>query len=248
MASFGDVIGAIISQIGKGRSQADMATLEVAQIYKDHPLLSTFPVPRVSLDEVVIDLKMAITAVPVPKVFTSKAKTDLLSQLGKVVGDLVITESSVDKLSQKFPKFPEIWKSTHNQLMQRLSDLLPIEMEVEPKSIAYGMASTIGGHLTSTVLKLDARAVNKVPRDFLEKESPLIETKLASQIQETISKLLEIQSADKNRLDVLVTASDLQSIPPDKITSVKLTLREADQTWTQIETERGEVKDKLIPG
>jgi hypothetical protein len=52
---------------------------------------------------------------------------------------------------------------------------------------------------------------------------------------------------DTERLDVLVTASELQSIPPEKITTLKLTLRESDQSWTQIETEKGEIQEKLVP-
>ena len=247
MASLGEVLGALISQIGKGRSQADAAALEIAQIYKDHPLLSEFPIPRMTLDEVVIDLKMAITAAPVPKTLTSEAKASLLSQLDQELDNLVIAEPAVDKLSQKFPDLQKNWKSDRSQLMQRLSDLLPVEAEVDPKSVAYGMASAIRGHLTNTVFVLDAKVVNKVSRVFLEKEAPQLEDKLASKIQETISKALEIQPADKNRFDILVTASELQSIPPEKITNVKLTLREADQTWTQIETEKGEVKNKLVP-
>lgn len=246
MASLGEVLGAIISQVGKGRSQADMATLEVAKIYKDHPPLSGFPIPKMTLDEVVIDLKMAITTVPAPKTLTPEAKEQVLSRLDKVMDDLLVAEPSLDKVRREFPNLLKVGQSTRDQLKQRLSDLLPVKIEVEPQSIAYGMASAIRGHLTSMVFAVDEKVMNKNSKIFLQREVPQIETKLAPQIQEAISKVLEIQPADKNQFDILVTASDLQPIPPEKITNVKLILREADQTWTQIETEKGEVKNKLI--
>jgi hypothetical protein len=50
----GSLCEAWLAHPGKGRSQADMATLEIADIYKNHPLLSEFPVPKFALDEVVV--------------------------------------------------------------------------------------------------------------------------------------------------------------------------------------------------
>jgi len=248
MASLGEILGALISQIGKGRSQADMATLEVAQIYKDHPLLSSFPVPKVSLDEIVIDLKMSISAAPAPEKFlTPKAKSEILAHLERIVDNLPKTESSLKAICEKFPELSQVWKSAHPEIVQRLSELIPTEVEVKAKSIAQGLASIIHGHLTNTVLTPAAKVRPTSAVNFLKEDALKIETGLISQVQEIISKILEAQPSTKDRLDVLVTASDLQTIPPEKLTTLKLTLRESDQTWTQIETEKGEIKEKLIP-
>jgi|GEM_PF-2391248 len=247
MASLGEVVGALISQISKGRSQADMATLEVAKVYKEHPLLSSFPVPKMTLDEVVIDLKVSISAAPERKVLSAEAKREILAEIEKMTREAVTSEPSLQKLSRKFPDLSGIMDQTHPKFMERLSELLPEEKEIEPKSIAQAAASVIRGHLTDTVLGADPKVVNKLSKDFLQSESPQLEAKLASQIQAKISGILEVQPIDKERLEVLVTASELQSIPPEKITTLRLTLREADQSWTQIETEKGEVQEKLVP-
>jgi len=247
MASLGEVVAALISQIGKGRSQADAATLEVAKMYKEHPLLSAFPIPKMTLDEVVIDLKVSIAAAPARKVLTSQAKTEILAEMEKMTHDLLGAEPSLSKLNRKFSDLSAIMESAQPKLRERLSELLPEEREVEPKAIAQAVASVIRGHLTDTVLSADPKVVNKLSKDFLQRESPLLEAKLASQLQASISKVLELQPMDTERLDVLVTASELQSIPPEKITTLKLTLRESDQSWTQIETEKGEIQEKLVP-
>jgi hypothetical protein len=247
MASLGELIGALISQIGKGRSQADIATLEVGKLYKDHPLLSGFPVPRLTLDEVVVDLKIAIATVPTPGRFiTPKVKEEVLAQVKEIVNNIE-KEPSFGTIKKEYSELQKVWKSTHEQIIQRVSEFIPDDVEVETKSIAYGIALIIRGYLTSTMLSPDAKVPLKKTQDFLNKDAPQIEIKLASQIQESILKILETQPPVKDRLDVLVTASDLQIIPPEKITTLKLTLRESDRVWTQIETEKGEIKEKLIP-
>jgi hypothetical protein len=248
MATLGDVLGALISQIGKGRSQADMATLEIAQIYKNHPLLSSFPVPRVTLDEVVVDLKVSISSAPLQsKALSPQAKSALVVQLANLVGNLPNTDPSLKALSDKNPELSRVWKSAHPEMLQRLSGFIPTDIDVEAKSIAQGAASIIRGHITNIVLNLTPKVRQISAVDSLKTDVPEIETRLISQIQEIISNVLNAQTTTKDRLDVLVTASDLQAIPPEKLTTLKLTLRESDQTWTQIENEKGEIKEKLIP-
>lgn len=251
MASLGEVVGAFISQIGRGRSQADAATLEVAKIYKDHPLLSAFPVPRMTLDEVVVDLKLSIAAPPIAgRILTAKAKFEVLSQLEKKMKDLTSAEPSLRVICQKFPKLEEAWKSTYNQLVGRLSELIPTEVEVEPRTISLGAASIIREHVSNLMLTSDPRRARieiTAIRKFVSEDAPKMENRLTSQIQEIISKVLEVQPPMKDRLDILITSSELQTIPHEKLTTLKFTLRESDQTWTQIETEKGEIKEKLVP-
>lgn len=248
MASLGEVIGALISQIGKGRSQADMATLEIAQIYKKHPLLSGFSVPKMTLDEVVVDLKVSIASSPTTgNVLAPKAKAEVLVQLEGKISDLIRSEPSLNAICQKFPEFEKFWKSTYKQLIERLSNLIPAETEVETKAVSLGVASTIMGFVSSAlfapVTKVEITAAKKI----INTDVPEIENRLTNQIQEIILKVLKTQPPLMERLDVLVTASELQSISPEKLTTLKLSLRETDQIWTQIEAEKGEIKEKLVP-
>lgn len=248
MASLGEVVGALISQVSKGRSQADMATLEVAKIYKENPLLSGFPIPRMTLDEVVIDLKISIASTPVKsKTLNTKSKAEILSELQKMVNELPNSEPSLAKLTKTFPELPRALKSLSKEFMDSLSNLLPEEKEADPQSIAEGAASVIRSHLINAVLVTDPKVVNKISKDFLKSEVKIIKEKLVPLIQANISKILEIQPSDKERFDILITASELQSIPPEKITTMRLTLRESDQSWTHYETEKGEIKEKLVP-
>src|SRR5712664_3761273 len=116
MSSLGDVIGALVSQLGRGRSQADVATLEVAQIYKNTPLLSEFPIPRFSLDEVVVDLKMAVNNAPLPTGFiTPEARAEILSRLQTIAADLPNGEPPFG--TQEWDQFRKSWKSSQDAIL-----------------------------------------------------------------------------------------------------------------------------------
>lgn len=247
MASLGEVVGAIMSQISKGRSQADVATLEVAKAYKEHPLLTEFPVPRLTIDEVVIDLKMAIAASPIPeRTLTETTRQNIITRLGDLAKQ-VPQHRSLRALFREHPKLLDIWTSGQGQLSQILSVLLPSNMEVEPQSIAKGAAAVFARYLTGTIVDPNAEVPPERARNVLRENLPQIETGLTEQIREIIVEALKSQPLATDRIEVLVTASELQNIPTEKITTMRLTLHESDRSWTQIETEKGETKEKLVP-
>ncbi|GAB6274940.1 MAG: hypothetical protein STSR0004_18050 [Peptococcaceae bacterium] len=249
MASLGEVLGALISQVGKGRGQADLAVLEVAEVYRNHPLLAEFPVPRMTLDEVVVELKMSIAATPVSGRFLApKARSEVLAQLGKRAEDLINTEPFLKDLGRECPELKVVWKDVQKEVLQRLTEIIPAEIEIEPKAIACSVASLIRGQLVEAMLAQEARVPAEKALSILKKEVSRLETKLVPQIQENISKVLQAQPPLTDRLEVLIAASELENIPPEKITVMKLTLREADRAWTQIDTEADKVKEKLVPG
>ena len=249
MARLGEVIGAIMTQIDRGRSQADAAVLEVAQLYREHPLLRDFPVPRVTLDEVVIDLKVAVASSPAGHTrITPEAKTEALKLFDRLVTDLPENEPLLAQLREKQPQFGEVWKSAGpEQIMRTLGDLLPDDAEVDPKALALGVSAVISRQLTGVLVSEEAKVPVATVRTFVRQQLPEVENRLSSQIQEILVKTIQPVPPAPDRLDVLVTASELESIPPERITTVKLSLHEADREWTQIETPEGGTQDKLVP-
>ena len=249
MTRLSDVVGAVIGQIGKGRSQADIAALEVAQAYKDHPLLKEFPVPRLTLDEVVIDLKMSVSATPAPQTYlTTEARDEILSKVGTLVDALPEAEPSVRAVHDEFPGARDVWAKAKSRAVDRVAVLFPIGAEIDAKLSAEGAASMIiDSHLSDTITDRSAKVGATKAMAFLRTDAPQVESRLAPQIREIIEEALQAQPAAPERLDVLVTASELQAIPPEKITTMRLTLRESDRSWTEIETEEGETISKLVP-
>jgi hypothetical protein len=60
MPSLKETIAAIVSDVARGRVHADIASAEVAVLYKEHPILREFPLPYMTIDKVEIDLKVAL--------------------------------------------------------------------------------------------------------------------------------------------------------------------------------------------
>lgn len=59
-----DVLGGILSALAQGRNQSDRVSKELSIQYEQDDLMRAFPVPRVELEHVQIELKFAVTAQP----------------------------------------------------------------------------------------------------------------------------------------------------------------------------------------
>lgn len=245
MVSLGEVAGALISQINKGRAQADMATLDVAEIYKDHPFLSSFSIPRMTLDELNIDLKVAFTAGPSSKVsLTPDSRAKMLDRVTKLIKvDLPAKYRYVQSLAQD----PAIWGPLNEAINKEISEIVPAEVEVKPESMTTGVTTSIQRHIVQGILHPTFKITRAGAGKFVEEDIPHIEEFVKGEVKKIITEIVSSQPPPKERLDVLVTVSDLQNIPTEKVTTIRLTLKEADMAWTQIETKDGKTEKKLIP-
>lgn len=242
MASLSTVVNALISQIGQGRSQADMALLEVAKMYKADPLLAEFPIPRLSLDEVVIDLKVSIAASPAPKgTITPKTKKEIVSQI-KAFVEKIPDQELLRELFQQHDGLQNRWVSQRQELDNQITQLIPDDTIIEPKILAASLSTAISKHLGNVAI--DASKITLAQLRNIHNQYRMIEGDVTNQMEQIITKAIQSQPTTTDQIEVLVTAAELENIPPEKITTMRLTLQESDRAWTQIETEDG-VKDKL---
>lgn len=63
MATFGEVIGALIRDLVEARSSADRFSAELSRQYLKDKSLAEFPVPRIEYGEVTLTLRFAIAEV-----------------------------------------------------------------------------------------------------------------------------------------------------------------------------------------
>ena len=59
MATLNEVIEAVLKDVAQARAEADQFSANLAKAYKDHPVLRTFPVPRLELNDIEVDLRFA---------------------------------------------------------------------------------------------------------------------------------------------------------------------------------------------
>lgn len=254
MVDLGEVLGALISQVNKGRAQADMEIARVAEIYKESPNLSSFSVPRMVLDEAVIDLKVAVAEGPSRGVvLTPESRLKILNQIEELVKGLPnlpnLPARTKYLIDQTIHRNSEIWDFVLKRISEELSEIVPSEVEVKPKSITASAAATIQWQIVQGLLYPETerelpRLIPEILRS-VQVDTPEMEKYLKSEIGKIIDEVIKAQPSPKDGLDVLVSASDLQGIPPEKITTVRLTLRESDLSWVEMEKEDGKVEKKL---
>ncbi|MGV8175143.1 MAG: hypothetical protein ACP5OU_05520 [Methanothrix sp.] len=248
MANLADVIGGIAGEIARGRSKADAATVEIAKAYRSEPLLEDFPIPRFSLDEVVIDLKLAIASTSPPKNYvTAEAKDRVLRQISQMVTAIPSSEKAYNKLIQESPGWEKVWSESLQRIMQNMSAIIPANSAVDVESLSKSAAFVVRGHIADAVQNKAAQINIRSARSFLAREAPVIEERTSLKIKDIIIEAIKSQPPSASGIDVQVTAAQLEGIPPEKITTMRLTLKEADRAWTSYEAEGGGKREKLIP-
>jgi len=63
MPTLNQVIGTILQDIGKAKQTADVSSKEIGEQYSKDAILKHFPIPRVGIKNLTIDLKFAVTNV-----------------------------------------------------------------------------------------------------------------------------------------------------------------------------------------
>ncbi|MBI5459212.1 hypothetical protein [Methanobacterium sp.] len=242
MTNLSHLMGSLITQIEKGRVQGDLGVLEIAKLYKNDSILAGFPVPRMVLDSVEVDLKIAIDSVPISSTcLTAESQSQLMKQLKTMIHTLNI-EKTFEQLIQINSNFQKVWQKEETKILEELSNLFTNETEIKPELHVNLATSTIMNHILSTIMSSISDLDTKNLQKFFDKDLYQLENRVKTQIEKIINNLIHNPIDDTYDIEVLVTSSELEDISPDKITTIKLKLKESDRSW--IKTKE---KEKLIP-
>jgi len=247
MASLHEVIGSFKTQIDRGRCQADLATLEIASIYKDHPLLSSFPIPKMTIDQVDLDLKLSIGSLSEPANYMNpQLKKEVTNQISQLIAKIPNSENSLRDLISKSSNFKHYWESDQTQIEEKISNLLPSEGAIDIDRLSISMATVIRSHIVDELLDPQKKIpVNDVLK-YNKSQALTLEAGLKQKISEIITDVVK-PSIIPDRMEVFITASDLQNIPLEKISTMRITFKQSDQVWTQIQKDQGESYYKIVP-
>lgn len=62
-SSVGAILTSLLAQMSSARLQSDAAVADLALIYRNDPLLTSFPVPRMTVNQAVMSLKVRLPCV-----------------------------------------------------------------------------------------------------------------------------------------------------------------------------------------
>jgi len=79
MATLNEVIEAVLKDVAQARAEADQFSANLAKAYKEHPILKTFPVPRLEFNDIEVDLRFAYLSPPVDNTVVDQFYDPVLS-------------------------------------------------------------------------------------------------------------------------------------------------------------------------
>jgi hypothetical protein len=227
MQNLGDVIGTILTQINNGRAQADLAALELARTYKDDPMLARLPLRRVSVEEVVVELKVAFAQDSSPSGVLSVVNASrALDAVLALAEDLPRSAPDLKGYFDRNPGLAEAWRAAQAPIKERLWGFLFGSASM-PLDVVVKHASSI---LSEYMLKvfLGAAAPVEAAQVYMAESAAAVDREIALRVARTFSRFAEGPAIGPGlALPVFVTADELESIPEEKISTLTFKVNEA---------------------
>lgn len=258
MAGIDDIIGALLRDIANSRVTADMYSRNISRYYEQDPVLRRFPVPRMEVDSLEMDLKFAI----------SNAELDPLRTEGLESRLAVIFERQSDALTVDFvDSVVEVVRKNQPQETTDMGDWYDLIKQVWSGDYQEAVNSSVmryleitQRHLIDSSSEFNKKDIQKeIKKIFLRRWKYLIEEFLASHDDIDLAtvpsenKLIEAMNLDKRvemlekevktaieerggyRLDVDVDGKRLEEYDTDTLCSVKVKTKIRNYNWTLVE-------------
>ncbi len=224
MPKLGDYIGHLLSEIAIARMQADIESVRIAELYADHPLLRSMPVPRFRMPDVEIDVPVVVKGLEGSPEGESSSGTPPIAEIRKVFDKVFVTAITKERITMT------------------AADKKRVEAVIDRRTVALTRPDDM------------AIGANRVADDFIANTvkvmGELIKPEKRAEFQETLKDTMRIELLKSikpsTRLNVLVTTGEIREAGPSEvITHLRLKISEEAFEWTSIETDEGK-KDRLV--
>gem|GEM_PF-4910710 len=236
-----DFIGALLTNIALGQSGANEGSVEIAQKYRGDPFLTHFPIPRVVISDVAIDLKMAVSQAPNPgeRVLTAQGRSQLAQGLSTAIAN-TSTSILANQAIDLEPATAVAWAAVQPYIAEQTMSLLPPSGTIQREDFTDSAVRLIGGALVRHMLNpvaasagLSAQAAT-APEQLAASISPVVR----DQVEKLLDPILADHSTPSAVLRTLVTVQELSQVPPEHISTVHVKLELSNGVWTHSNGER----------
>lgn len=223
-----DYISALVTSMTEARVNADTFSTNVARLYLENDMLRHFPVPRMRIGDVEMDVPVAVNSAgskttiinkPNLSLVTDKVYADVCNGFGLNIADVdnnaTASKALREDISLEVAEIGnKIDESNYSEVLKSSSN-----------KIADNSLNILGKHNFS----IDK---NKVPA-------------VALQVETTLGK--EFVSTNIEDLDVIVEASKLKEFPSNTLLNLKIKLVEDGMQWAISKNDKDEIETKLMP-
>lgn len=270
MAGIDDILGALLRDIANSRVTADMYSRNISRYYEQDPVLRRFPVPRMEVDSLEIDLKFAINNAELDPLRTESLESRLAvifeRQSDALTVDFIDAVVEVVRKSQPhettdmgpwYSLIKQVWSGDyHEDVNSRVMRYL----EITQRHLIDSTTAFDTEEAEKEIRKIFLRRWKYLIEDFL-KNNEVDETSVPSQdkiiramkLDERVEKISQdIKKAVDKRggcsIDVAISGQQLEELNAESLCAIKVKTKIKNYNWTMVEgTDEEDTKYILNP-
>lgn len=241
--------GALLAEITRARVISDSTSADVAQKYLNHDLLKAFPIPRMNVREVEVQLNFAVSedVQNVSPFAAEEIRRNLVHNLSAFVAslpDVPVLKSQFDSNPQPStrwseeagkltPKFEEALSRPNTSREAATHSVLVIIENFSYEMAGSAPHQSILGRMIRSVEGQSTAAQAGPAADYMQ-----------DQVRDIFSRVLDVGTQSQAieellDLNVIVTAAELEKLNPNVLQKVKIVVDSSDRKWI-VSEENGE--------
>ena len=232
MVNLGDYLGHLLSEVTKARVQADMETLRIAELYASDPLLKHFPVPRMRLPNLELNVPVIISETP----DDDDKSTSVIDSKTIITETKKITEKELSEILNV--KLNRTDVATLNRALSNKTRTIDnlLKTRATKETIAEEMADEIIKTLEKT---------NSFKRgDINEEKVGILRTNIKNKLHVALINL----EKEPARIKVIPQTSKIKEIGNiENVVTLKLSVVEDSVEWSVIDKGDDKTKKILVP-
>lgn len=231
MIKVGDFLGGLLSGVTGARVQADLEAVRIADFYRNHPILKNFPIPRIRLPKVEMNIPVIVTEFVVEDVEIPTLVKKHLSAINQKL--VAVIKSELEKYEVNLKK-TEITK-LRRELRKKLVEIT----ERDASSVSIDKISEELTQVASNLLSEFPSVKEKISDHELEQLYGIIN----EQFRLTLINILNIAPM----VCISPLTKDVKETGEAQfIATFNLMLEEDALVWTLIDSE-GRERNVLLP-
>ena len=279
MSQLHQIIGTVLRDIAQARVTSDIFSRDISKYYERDSLLRLFPIPRVEVSQVEIDLNFAINKIeldPTRKEEERVSIEGLFDKYSEVIVNSVFRElvnivNSDEEKSKRWLQLKQSWDvekvsrdisiAINRYLNDNVKEL--IDKKILTSSTTNTKSKQKDKPTTETELVFNISKAGKGIADianrllFNVKEftdimglSDMDRARAGIAFKNALESLMAdigLIRTEAYRMDVNITLGELEALPPELVSSIKITSELRNYVWSQVEQKEGENIRRLIP-
>jgi hypothetical protein len=186
-------------------------------------------VPRFVAASVEIDLKFAVSVPPEPSRLVTPAILEAQRSAFVHLLDSVMADPTVEPVAKAYPNLGAYWQHVTPAVADSLVGLLPSDSAEPVESVATAATAVLRGALVKAIFTLDAPM--DAFRSFIDDVHGQFSRRMFQQVQTQLEEAVGATSDSLAPVNLLTAKEDLQTMRPEMINTIKLTISPAHRSW-----------------